>query len=168
MIKRPSKQYKKWRIAIVAFILLIVIATVVLVGRPAKQSAFLTSEIQSRAGFPLYYPARLPSGYTVDKTTLSTTNKVVTYQIKDPRGKSLFVSLQPRPNNFDIEAFNREVISDGISLTTTVGAATIGRLRENQVASILTEETWVLISDPNAVPQQELKTIVQHLSEATP
>jgi hypothetical protein len=161
-----NQSYKGRRVALGAMFVLLVLAGVTVSVRPHIKSGFFSREVQEQAGFPLYYPSRLPEGYEANQATISTVNKVVTYQIKHPANEPLLVSLQPRPNNFDVENFNKEVITEGISLTVSAGAATIGRLRGNQVASVLTDETWILISDPGSIPQQDLKFIVQHLKSS--
>ena len=158
------KTHKRWSVAVAVIVASAVLAVAGITVRSVTEPKFFSTEAQKQAGFPLYHPARLPEGYKADKTTVSMVASVVTYQIKHAAKEPLLVSLQPRPNNFDVESFNKEVISEGISLTVPAGTATIGRLRENQVASVLTNETWVLISDPNLIPQQDLKFIVQNLT----
>lgn len=168
MNSETHKPRKKWRIAVAVIVVLALLTGAGITVRSLMRPGFFSAETQKQSGFPLYHPARLPEGYSADKTTISTAASVVTYQISHDSKEPLLVSLQPRPNNFDVENFNKEVITEGITLTAPSGAATIGRLRENQVASILTEETWVLISDPNLIPQQDLKFIVQNLVKAGP
>lgn len=95
--------------------------------------------------FSMYYPKALPEGFEYDEIAQDTETGVVTYSIASGERK-LYFSLQPRPDGFDLEGFNREKITGGRTFETKIGPLTTGVLENQTVGSIVANDTWVLIT----------------------
>lgn len=126
----------------------------------AAPSSTVPDSLRSSVDFPLYYPQYLPEGYTVDASSVSSTQEVVTYNISYGTNSSLIISQQPLPPTFDFERFYEREMGDPKPLATDIGQARIGLLNGRKTASLAAGRTWILIAAPNGIEDAALENIV--------
>lgn len=158
-----KKAYKKpvfWAAASLLLVLFVLGAFLTVnlqknsVPQPSQQ------ELQSLTNnLPLYYPTKLPAGYAVNASSISTTSDVTTYQITKPNTEAVVVSIQAVPQTgFSFVQFYNETIK-GQEFENQLGESYLGSLDEKSVASIKTEDAWILISAPGSTDASDLKDI---------
>ncbi len=106
--------------------------------------------ITKKVEFQLYYPSRLPTGFSVDKESFSFKDGVAIFTIRTPYNRSVSVSQQAAPADAPVQqslAPGAPVQIPGErSFPTNIGQGHIGLWGENYVADITTEETWIIIN----------------------
>ena len=117
--------------------------------------------ISSQVDFPLYYPTKFPSGFSLDTNSFSQSNKVVTYTVSYEGNKKLIFNIEVRPTNFDFEGFQ----SNATKISSSIGDAYVGSLGKNTVISITTEKSWIFIGVPSPIDTPALEVILQHLKQ---
>lgn len=112
--------------------------------------------LQPRVSFPVLFPAKLPDGYKLDTTHLSANRGVIVYSINNHDGKTLAVTEQEYPANFD-----SNTLSGNEEFTTNLGKAYIVSFDDRTTASLVAGKTWVLINYPAAMDTEDLKLIIR-------
>ena len=167
-IKRSPKFNLKLTLKILGAVIIALIALVLAYFLYHQLSAPspVPKQIISSVSFPVYYPVELPSGYKINESSFNSNGRVVTYSLDNGSGKNIIISEQAMPNNFDFENFNKKRILGSKEILTPVGKATIGQSSERNVASVITDKTWVLVSAPSDTQANQLETIVRSLKQA--
>jgi hypothetical protein len=100
--------------------------------------------------FPLYYPANLPQGYTVDHNTFERKGAVLIFVVDTPNGKHIAVSEEHVPVGLDLSQHppdNSPIkLPDEDNFTTAVGTAQISLWGANLVCSLVTPNTWIILN----------------------
>lgn len=135
-----------------------------------------TASQRSTASFKLYYPAELPEGYVIDKSSLAQQDlNLLSMRINtadsglDP-GQQLVVTQQPVPASFNFEIFHQS-FADASTLKTDLGTATIGTIDSGQtrIASLVTEDgTWLLVQAPATVADEHLQQLLHGIRPSAP
>ena len=146
---------------VIALALVISVAAIVAHGRSHDP---LPADIRQEAGFTLYYPAHVPTGFRFDEAKYDPSAKVVTYDYANADGNKIYFSLQPKPANFDFNDFNKKQLSGAHQIDTPVGTATIGILQPETVSSVVTNKTWILISAGEKVSLDQLEQASKSLT----
>lgn len=97
----------------------------------------------------LYYPYKLPDGYTVDKQSFKREGDVLIFSINAPNGKNIAVSEASVPAGGVPQADSPVPfeIAGERKLTTAIGAAHISLWGDKYVADIATPDgTWVILN----------------------
>jgi hypothetical protein len=124
----------------------------------------IPKSISDQVGFPLYYPARLPKGFTIDKSSFSYGNKVVAFVIRSG-DKKIFVTEQTKPAGFDFDKFYLQKLDQETEFLTPIGKAASGVVNSNvRVVSLLTDQTWVFINTNTDVSFDQLEAITKGLA----
>lgn len=124
------------------------------------------ADITNRAQFTVFYPSKLPAGYTIDRDSFTFQDGTVIFTISGPKKQRLIFTQQGRPSNLDVKKLHKEQINQGTVVITPYGEAAIGILGPNLVASLLTEDAWILINDPSHGDRKVLSDIVKNLDQA--
>jgi hypothetical protein len=125
-------------------------------------------EVSSQVKFPLYYPAKLPQGYNLDKSSFRGTSQVVFYQAVSSGGaQKIFFSLQPRPADFNFDDFYFKKLSDTTDITTPNGKATIGVYNQGIFGSLVTTKTWVIVTSTDETAQSQVQEILKNMTGAS-
>lgn len=105
-------------------------------------------ELVEKAGFPLYYPTKLPGTFKMETDNISSDNNVVLFKITDNDGKRINITLQKKPSGLNLEPLN-ELLTDKGELDTKFGKLMIGTSKEEmELANIVTDKTWIIVSTP--------------------
>lgn len=112
--------------------------------------------VAAGADFPIYSPTALPHGYSLLNKSAAFTNDILLFDISGPGGRSVSVSEQAKPGSYDFSQ-----IQGSESFLTSVGSATIGFRDSYSSASLLSDQTWVLLRANKPVTASDLETIVK-------
>jgi len=147
------------RIGIIAGLLvLLVISAVWFIQRPPS----LPANIKSEVPFKAFMPTKLPNNYHIQDSSYDYQSGVLTFRIEGLDGKSILISQQPEPGNFDIGGFH-DILKDKQAVETAYGTAHIGKSENTKVGSLLTSGLWIFLSSPPSTDSEDLKTVLSHL-----
>lgn len=124
-----------------------------------------SKELTRDMEYPLLYPAKLPSGYLIDKSTVAHEGDVVIYAIKN-KESSIHISLQPQPSAFNFKPL-LDVLSDVRQIETPAGDTFVGKTAENRIIShTATGDVWVIVNFPKgAVSDADYEALVKSFKE---
>jgi hypothetical protein len=102
--------------------------------------------VRHGVSYPLYYPANLPAGYSVDRTSFKNQDGVLIFSIKTPNGKNIAVSEQAVPLNLDLHPVSNAPVKipGERDFTTPIGKGHVGLWSDKYVADITTDDTWII------------------------
>ncbi|HSX28691.1 MAG TPA: hypothetical protein VLF60_04555 [Candidatus Saccharimonadales bacterium] len=140
-----------------------------LLHRHTQKNPF-TVLVQSNAQTQLYYPTKLPGGYTMDPSRVSQPQKGVTVMSFTAKGKPpIYMSQQAVPSGFDMGTFTKN-FEDASHITAQAGQGTVGKLTDAQktvhVASLVSNDktgTWIILNAPTDVSTKTLQQIAEAL-----
>jgi len=130
------------------------------------QSPF-TKELRDTIKYPLLYPTKLPLGYSIDATSVSKgSNGVIVYNLKNPSGGLIGISLQPEPSNLNKEAV-MATLANTSTITVPAGTVVMGTSKDNiNTFHTFTGTVWVITRVPEGVvPTSAIETMLSSLKE---
>lgn len=135
---------KAW---IVPLLLIIgLVATVGWIIRAPRQQSFLPAELAGKITFTVYAPKTMPTGFSLKTDSLRYQEGVLLLDITSPiADEPLVVSEQARPQDFKFEDFYKDFFGS-TKTTNELGELVVGTVRDQTIASLLTDTTWVLIT----------------------
>ena len=113
---------------------------------------------QKNIEFPLYYPNKLPSGFTLDTSSISTTKDVALYSFTYDKNKRVSFSIQAKAKNFTTDDFNP---TD--DFTSYIGRAYLVDLEDRSSAAVVGDTSWVLINAPDKIPSGQMRELIDAL-----
>ena len=117
--------------------------------------------------FPIYYPdqKKLPVGYTLDIDSFKLPLKNgVAYTVSYDNDKKIVFSVQPKPADTEIAAFNSGYIPLRIDFQTALGQGEIGVYKSQTLVSLpVTNGSWVVATAPADINQDQLKQVMSSL-----
>jgi replication initiation and membrane attachment protein DnaB len=125
----------------------------------------IPENIRRQLDFAIYYPAQLPNGYLIQDDSYEVINGTLSYTIGGLQKPPISVSQQSPPETFDFEKFHNETLKNKHTTNTdTSSVAYIGRLEANNVVSLRTDTTWILLTaDRSKVSFETLEKIAKKL-----
>ncbi len=124
----------------------------------------LPRDIVKQVDFTLYTPIKLPAKSQIRKESVGIKQGIVTYVIDDD-GNDIFVSQQAKPNGFDFEKLYTNQFRSTAKVSTENGEAVIGTLRSSTAASLITIDSWILLTGTSDTPKTDIDTIVKSLQK---
>jgi hypothetical protein len=122
------------------------------------------AEVAQKVSFPLYYPTKLPDGFSLTKNSINGTPQVVLYSVSAPGGATISVSVQARADDVDMAAFYKSQLSGAYAVPTKNGVAKIGKLKSGGTfASLVTNGSWVIGTSPDDTLQQPIQQLFTSL-----
>jgi hypothetical protein len=118
--------------------------------------------------FDIYYPNKkmLPSSYVLNTSSFSYSEQTLIYTVTGGLSKIIF-SNQLKPDNAQIQQFYATKMPLHTTLNTSIGTATIGSINGQTIVSIPTNtNTWVIMTAPQTVNQQDLSQIINSIEIA--
>lgn len=137
-----------------------------LVALVLPQSPF-SQELRDTIQYPLLYPTKPPLGYSIDKSSVSKgSNGVVVYNLKNPTGDLIGISLQPEPSGLNRDAL-LATLTDPRTITIPAGTTIIGTSKDEMTTShTLTGIVWVIVRSPKGVvSEQSIEAMLSSLKE---
>ncbi|HVS78942.1 MAG TPA: hypothetical protein VHD84_01475 [Candidatus Saccharimonadales bacterium] len=154
------------KMSLAILILIIIIAAAATGWWISRSTSPIPDKISSEVLFPLYYPASLPAGYSIDQNSFDLDNEVVVFGAKNSSGKTIAITEQPKPDNFDFDTFYSQHLSATKQVVTRSGNAVIGLMNTNPVASLATDKTWVIVTFPANMPANNVEQTTESLTES--
>ena len=149
-VSTPTKMHSRKIKWLVFCILLIALVTAGgwLGWKQVYDSGLIPRSVRRGINFQLYYPASLPSGYYVDRTSFTRQGNVVIFYIDSNAGKPIGVSEEALPNNLPSQDSTKAPIPlPGVAdFTTAIGSGHIGLSGGNYISDVITPQTWVLLN----------------------
>jgi len=162
---RPHHQTNRlWRKLIAVGIVLVLLAAAGLYAYPKYVNANpFPADIRTSAGLSLFYPGKLPAGYTVDKASMNLANGIVIYAASSGN-KRLVFTLQKTPAAFDFANFYKQQLTGDQQYQTPYGQATIGKNSNHYLGSLTAGDTWLLLSSSGSqVSMDDMSLVMTHL-----
>jgi hypothetical protein len=148
-IRFPQLNRRQLLIALSIFILLAALAAGAMIywrqhNIPASQ---LPPSRYKDLSFPVYFPQKLPDGFTLDKNSIDSQPNVLVYKYTYDNGDPLFISIQPLDPQLDINSFKptREI-------GTSIGKGYLVEYEDRTTVAIVTPKTLVLLNAPEKIP----------------
>ncbi len=123
----------------------------------------LNKQVFSEADFPVYVPKRVPSGYRLNKESVSATSEVVSYALVDDQVDNSFtITVQPTPGRFSMT----QLVDGGQVKSYQTSSGTLYDLTTNKSYQYLldTGDTLVFITSKNATDIATVKSIAENLT----
>lgn len=136
-----------------------------------KQAVLGTLVANSAAVNDLFFPSDFPVDYPENKVTATRPEDakdvyIVTLAHANDANKSIFISQQALPKNFNINEFNSTLEKPEVFITDA-GQATIGLVGADNlhVVSIVGQQQWILINASSEVELKDLRQVAMGLTK---
>lgn len=108
-----------------------------------------SQEIIEDAGIPLYYPSNLPGSFKIELDSISRPEEsVVVYAMSDDNGQRINISIQKKPEQFNLEPLYN-VLTGLRDITTKFGSVRVGNNEgTTTIVNIISDQTWIIINYP--------------------
>lgn len=113
-------------------------------GRSQNGAGFITPELRAKTNFPIYYPTKLPEGFSIDETSIALDEDVLFFTFTN-KTQQVTVSQVAMPD------FDPGLSWSGFEeMSLPVGKGYIGRNGGRSVALIATKKTLLnIVASPN-------------------
>jgi hypothetical protein len=131
-----------------------------------KSGLAVPDHIAQRASFPIYLPGRLPGNFQVVKDSFALQEEVLAFKATDSSGASIVFTEQKRQPDFDFTGFYNNQLRDAKTLSNVPFPSVSGKARSGQasiILSVVTDETWVFVSSPAPLSQEDMQIIAAGL-----
>lgn len=159
-----KRAYGKETVLGVSLVILAAILLFTWVWAKTVQADVIPGRVRSAVNFPLYQPANLPRDYTVDSGSFRLNSSVVTFSVQN-LDKNLVFTEQAKPMDFDFESFYADQFADARTVSTGAGRAFVNDFGDGELASIVTDRTWILVRSPAGISASDFDTILQGIRD---
>jgi len=162
--RKPKRRL--WRKFAVVIVILAALAAGGVYAYPKYVNANpFSPDIQANAGLALFYPAKLPAGYTIDKKSMNLTNGVVLYAANKGNLRLVFTQ-QKLPTDLDFTNFYKQQLPGAQQFDTPFGQAVIGKNGDRYLGSLTSGTTWLLLSNNNSsISLDDMSLVMIHLKK---
>lgn len=124
--------------------------------------------IAQKVDFPTYLPHKLPGNFQIVTTSFTFQENTLFFNAKDSTGATITFSEQKRKSNFDFTSFYNSQVKDAKNLSNTTFPSVVGTAKTGQarLLSVVTDETWVFVSTPAPLSQEDMEIIANALRRA--
>lgn len=177
--RRKLKLKKSVKIGLSVAIVVLILGGLIFAFRKPLGSAIgnllappspFSQEVREKAGFPLFYPTKLPGSFKIESDSVKQPESgVVIYAITDDDGKRININLQKQPEGINLDPLYN-VLEDIQELDTKFGKVKTGVSTESvQITNILTGKTWIIVNAAkDTLTQDELIKLINNLREVNP
>jgi hypothetical protein len=122
--------------------------------------------IRKQITFPIYYPANLSAGLSINPASFRVPEKnVLVFDVR-VGNQIAAVSEQAKPDTttFDIEGFYTTNITNLSEFAVGQGQAAIGQLSDGrQFGSLVVGPTWIIVTAPSSVGLDQVRTLIKDM-----
>lgn len=164
---QPTKRPKKIAFGVIAVVLLAsgigVGAVIARLTTSVRAPEFVVNQFESA----VYLPTRLPGTYRVDQRSFSIQDHTLVFKATDSTDGTIAFTEQKRPPNIDFDVFYRDYMKDAKVLDTARYASALGYSLDGKarLLSVVTDETWVLVSTTSPLDDQAFVAIAQSMEK---
>lgn len=124
----------------------------------SSTSVVFPNNIKDSVSYDLYYPSSLPSGYSLDTSSMKIEQGVVSFAVNTV-GQNIFINEQPLPSefgSFKIDGFD--------SVVTASGTLLVGVALDTPTAILTTDNTLITIKGSTDVSKETITEIGQRMA----
>lgn len=127
----------------------------------------IPKDIRDQAEFTLYYPEKLPKGYSIDRKSFEfkQEEQVVLYKLTAKGKPNIFIASQPKPDNFNFDEFTEKKLSNQKGVITPLGKGILATAEGSKLISLPTEKGWVIISGKQELEDSVLEQLADRMRE---
>lgn len=168
----PPAQKRRLTIPMIIAASIIVALVAVIIILAIKLQAVATVQIPEtvarKVNFTIYIPTKLPDNYTIAENSFSYAENTLLFQAKDSAGSNIVFTEQKKPANLNFDDFYKQNISEartlsGVSFPAVIGKAATG---DRQILSAVREDTWVLVTTPSPINDDDFAKMAKSLTAA--
>lgn len=154
--RRPAPESKRRRRRSFKVFMVIIILTLLGCGgyfgyTKYRQKNPFPVDIVQQSKLSLFYPSKLPAGFAVDQSSMQVTNGITAFSAINGSQKLVFTQ-QKTPASFNFGAFYSQSLTDTNHFTTSYGQAAVGKNSGRWLGSLVSGDTWLLLSTNSAQP----------------
>jgi hypothetical protein len=161
-----GQRHKKYLMYGAFGVLLIIILSAWLVTTYHQRKALATpAEIRRLAtdrGITPYYPGPTPQNVAVVPNESRADKDVLTY-VLTYQGKRIVVTAQAKPKGVSFDDFYTRILQHKADVFNRYGRAVIGTASGKTIASLVTNDTWVLLNTSEDMDSTVMTQIVTNL-----
>src|SRR5690606_12239841 len=118
--------------------------------------------------FTPFVPGWLPEGYAVEAGSYSVSGQVLVFSAVKKGAQPIAFSQQAFPKNFDVNGFYESNLNDAKRLDGAKRPTVFGgsKTRDGKVASVTAGDTWVIITLPQTIKENDVRRIVDALAQS--
>lgn len=167
---RKHRGRRKGRLKKLLFIIfiLLVIGSLGSVGYIYYQNRdVVPKSVLAQANIPILYPAQLPAGFQINKSSFNVTNgNLIAYYADNSAGDRILFTVQAKPSNFDYDTFYSQSLQNADKFTTDLGEGAVGTAQGRVLGSLTTDKTWLIVSgNDNSIDSTKVSFVLHHLKQ---
>lgn len=120
------------------------------------------ASITNQLSFPVYSPASLPQGYSVDRRSVRYENGLLTYKLISPLGL-IVVTQQQRPDDFKTDQLGDQGFDELQPFTVTIGPAVTGKQQGRMVGLVFAQKTLISVNGPASISRESMQATLAAL-----
>lgn len=152
--------------SLIVLVALLAMAVVLFIMNQNISKVTLPPDIKTKLTFPAYLPEKLPGSYRLQANSFSfQEDAVLLFKAVDSSGSNLLFSEQAKPKEMNFEDFYAKQMKEAKTLSGTPYASVWGRTADesSSILSIVTDETWILLTTKTPISEPDLQTIAKNL-----
>ena len=123
------------------------------------------ADIKTTDAVDLFYPSKLPAGYSVDKSTMQLGNNKLTYNAVND-GKKLVFTDQKTSSAPSLQSFTSQYLKNSQTFDTYYGAAVVGKNQDRYLGVLVADNSWLIVStNSTQVTPDQIKFALQNLKK---
>ncbi len=119
--------------------------------------------ISEKALYEIYYPSKLPVGYTINQNSFNLSDGILLFGVSDGANHNIAFTEQAKPKDFDFNHFNSG-LKDAKNLANTPYTNVLGKTSAGAtLLSVTGDTTWLIISSNSSLTEADWRLIAQNL-----
>lgn len=149
---------------VILFAVIIALISIVFLLWVQNNNPSPLSKLSEQSTFPIYQPGSLPSGYTIDESSISLTSQALLFTAKSKEGdQTLIFTETPVPAEYDFESFYKTRFIGAQDVSSLYGRGKVGIMDNMMAGSLATDSTWILVKGPENLPASEMVFVIERL-----
>lgn len=157
----PKAKNRKKLIIVMGIMGLIIVSSLSFYFLRSKNP--IPENIRKQVTFPVYYPNKLPAGYSLDKNLIRVENGIMFFSLDSKKNQKIIISEQTAPSNPPDFDTIQKAYSSFKKIDVIGGKAIFIISGETPTAILLTNTTLINISASKDTPEDVLVRLVQDL-----
>lgn len=148
----------------IALLVLVATGVFILFGAGGKNEIAISLSKIGPLNIEKIYPTQIPDGYKL-KEAATLKNGIVTYALSDDTNSQdgWFFSIQKLPSPELLDNFQNEQLTAATAANCPIGTAMVGTINARLTASIVTNDSWLIITAPLGSSHAEINTLISSL-----
>jgi hypothetical protein len=164
---KPARKKRRWfkKMLITLVILSVLGGGAALAYAKLYNANPFSEDISSQAQISLFYPKKLPAGYTINKSSIHLDNNVLTYAAAKADLRLVF-TIEPAPANFNFGYFNKQYLTNTQSVSNPYSTAVVGLNKDRYLGNFISGKTWfILTTNSPSVSASDLSLVIGNLKK---